>query len=50
MTSAFIEAGFRIVGIHEPPADPDTPTALLPPGMNPGEQFIGFLFFDLEAL
>lgn len=50
MTESFAEAGFRIVGIHEPPADPDTPADVLPDGLQPGESFIGFLFFELEAL
>ncbi len=50
MSASFAGAGFRIVGIHEPPADPQTPAEKLPPGMQPGEQFMGFLFFDLEAL
>jgi len=50
MAESFAEAGFRIVGIHEPPAHPDTPAEVLPPGLQPGGQFIGFLFFDLEAL
>jgi len=50
MCAAFAGAGFRIVGIHEPPADPDTPLEKLPPGLQPGEQFIGFLFFDLELV
>lgn len=50
MAESFAEAGFRIVGIHEPPADPDAPAALLPPGLQAGRQFMGFLFFDLEAL
>lgn len=50
MAESFAEAGFRIVGIHEPPAHPDTPAELLPPGLNPGGQFMGFLFFDLETL
>lgn len=49
MARSFAEAGFRIVGIHEPPAHPGTPTKLLPPGVEPAGQFIGFLFFDLEA-
>ncbi len=50
MAGSFAGAGFRIVGIHEPPADPDTPAEVLPEGLQPGEEFIGFLFFDLEAL
>ncbi len=49
MAQSFAEAGFRIIGIHEPPAHPDTPAELLPPGLEPAGQFIGFLFFDLEA-
>ncbi|HEY0951765.1 class I SAM-dependent methyltransferase [Nocardioides sp.] len=50
MTESFAQAGFRVVGIHEPPADPDTPAEVLPPGLRAGQQFLGFLFFDLEAL
>lgn len=50
MAESFADADFRIVGIHEPPADPRTPAEVLPPGLQPGQQFIGFLFFDLEAL
>ena len=49
MAEAFAGAGFRIAGIHEPPADPDAPAGVLPPGVQPGGQFLGFLFFDLEA-
>lgn len=36
MARSFAEAGFRIVGIHEPPAHPDTSAELLPPGLKPG--------------
>ena len=50
MARSFADAGFRIIGIYEPPADPDTPVEVLPPGLQPGGQFIGFLFFDLEAI
>lgn len=50
MARSFADAGFRIIGIDEPPADPDTPVEVLPPGLQPGGQFIGFLFFDLEAI
>lgn len=50
MAESFADAGFRIVGIHEPPADPDTPTEVLPNGLQPGGKFMGFLFFALEAL
>lgn len=50
MAESFAGSGFRIVGIHEPPADPDTPEDVLPPGLEAGEKFMGFLFFDLEAL
>lgn len=49
MARSFAEAGFRIAGIHEPPADPGTPAEVLPPGLEPGGAFLGFLFFDLEA-
>ncbi|MGA8258228.1 MAG: class I SAM-dependent methyltransferase [Nocardioides sp.] len=50
MAESFAAAGFRIVGIHEPPAAPDTPEDVLPPGLRAGERFLGFLFFDLEVL
>jgi ubiquinone/menaquinone biosynthesis C-methylase UbiE len=50
MAESFAAAGFQIVGIHEPPSDPATPADVLPEGLGPGEQFMGFLFFDLEAL
>ncbi|VXB59693.1 class I SAM-dependent methyltransferase [Nocardioides sp. AX2bis] len=50
MSMSFAEAGFRIAGMHEPAAHPDTPAELLPPGVEPAGRFIGFLFFDLEAL
>lgn len=49
MAQAFAGAGFQIRGIHEPAAHPDTPLELLPQGLEPAGQFIGFLFFDLEA-
>ncbi len=45
--NAFVDAGFRIKQVTEPPPAPDTPTELLP---NPdGQPFICFLFFELEA-
>lgn len=50
MAESFAGAGFRIVGIHEPPADPEAPAEKLPPGMKPGERFMGFLFFELEVI
>lgn len=50
MAESFAAAGFTIVGIHEPPSDPDTPADVLPPGLAAGQQFIGFLFFDLVAV
>lgn len=50
MADAFAGAGFRITGISEPPCAPDTPAHLLPPGLEPGQRFIGFLFFALEAV
>jgi SAM-dependent methyltransferase len=42
MAESFAEAGYRIAGIHEPPADPDTPADVLPPGLRPGDRFMGF--------
>ena len=49
MADAFAQAGFTITGISEPPAAPDTPADVLPPGLAPGQRFIGFLFFQLVA-
>ncbi|MGN0062911.1 MAG: class I SAM-dependent methyltransferase [Nocardioides sp.] len=49
MAASFVDAGLRIVGIHEPPADPATPAEVLPPGLDAGSQFIGFLVFELAA-
>ncbi|GAA1772012.1 class I SAM-dependent methyltransferase [Nocardioides hankookensis] len=49
MTDAFGAAGFRVVTISEPPPAPDTPDAVLPPGLAPGRSFLCFLFFVLEA-
>lgn len=50
MVASYAQAGFRVVGIHEPPSDPATPAEVLPPGLSAGQPFIGFLFFDLEAV
>jgi len=45
--NTFIDAGFRIKKVTEPPPAPDTPTELLP---HPdGRAFICFLFFALES-
>ena len=49
MTDAFIEAGFGISVISEPPAAPDTPRELFPPHLGDRTTFLGFLFFVLEA-
>jgi ubiquinone/menaquinone biosynthesis C-methylase UbiE len=49
MADSFAAAGFRIVGISEPPPAADTPADLLPPGLEPGQSFMCFLFFVLEA-
>ncbi|MCX6399456.1 MAG: methyltransferase domain-containing protein [Propionibacteriales bacterium] len=49
MTNAFSAAGFRIAAISEPPPAPDTPSEVLPPGLEPGQSFMCFLFFVLEA-
>ncbi|WP_182376861.1 class I SAM-dependent methyltransferase [Nocardioides sp. WS12] len=50
MTDAFSSAGFRISTISEPPPAPDTPAEVLPPGLEPGQSFMCFLFFVLEAV
>ncbi len=49
MTDAFVDAGFRIVAVSEPPPAPDTPANVLPPGLEAGRSFMCFLFFVLEA-
>lgn len=49
MTDAFTAAGFRIVSVSEPPPAVDTPSEVLPPGLEPGRSFMCFLFFVLEA-
>ncbi len=49
MTNAFTGAGFRVAALSEPPPAPDTPAELLPPGLEPGQSFLCFLFFVLEA-
>lgn len=45
--NAFIDAGFRIKMVTEPPPAADTPAELLPSA--DGRSFICFLFFELEA-
>jgi ubiquinone/menaquinone biosynthesis C-methylase UbiE len=46
--NAFIDAGFGIKRVTEPPPAADTPAELLPNA--DGRSFICFLFFELEAL
>jgi SAM-dependent methyltransferase len=50
MTDAFAAAGFRVVTISEPSHSPDTPSELLPEGLEEGRSFLCFLFFALEAV
>lgn len=50
MTDSFARGGFRIVSLSEPPPAPDTPVEVLPPGLRPGQSFLCFLFFVLEAV
>lgn len=45
--NSFIDAGFRIKRVTEPPPAADTPAELLPTA--DGRSFICFLFFELEA-
>ncbi len=45
--NTFIDAGFRIKMVTEPPPAADTPAELLPNA--DGRSFICFLFFELEA-
>lgn len=49
VTDAFIEAGFRITVVSEPPWSPDTPAELLPATASDRSAFVCFLFFALEA-
>lgn len=48
MVDAFIEAGFRIVTIGEPPVAQDTPKELIPPDTEGRMRFVSFIFFVLE--
>jgi ubiquinone/menaquinone biosynthesis C-methylase UbiE len=45
--NSFIDAGFAIRAVTEPPPAPDTPVELLPHA--DGRSFICFLFFELES-
>ncbi len=45
--NTFVDAGFRIKTVTEPPPAADTPAELLPNA--DGRPFICFLFFELEA-
>ncbi len=50
VSDSFAKAGFRITAVSEPPPAPDTPQDVLPPGLEPGQSFICFLFFVLETV
>lgn len=51
MTDAFTAAGFRITTISEPAPAADVPQELLEQhGIKPGQSFLCFLFFVLEAV
>lgn len=41
MAESFAQAGFRIVGIHEPPADPDAPSRCCRQACSPGHSLWG---------
>jgi hypothetical protein len=45
--NAFIEAGFRISQVTEPPPAGDTPAELLP--TEDGRSFLCFLFLELQV-
>ena len=47
VVNAYLDAGFRITTITEPPPAADTPAELLPHAHR--RPFICFLFFGLEA-
>ena len=49
MVDAFIDAGFQIVTISEPPYAPDTPPELVPPQFKDRAAFLSFIFFMLIA-
>lgn len=46
--NAFLDAGFAIRRVTEPPPAPDTPKELLPPDFE-GRSFLCFLFLELQA-
>lgn len=46
--NAFLDAGFAIRRVTEPPPAPDTPKELLPPDFE-GRSFLCFLFVELQA-
>ena len=48
MTDAFVEAGFSIVTVAEPPFAADTPVELIPPHLVDRTAFLSFIFFALE--
>ena len=50
MTDAFVDAGFRISVISEPPASPDAPRELFSPDLDGRTAFLCFIFFVLEAI
>lgn len=49
MTDAFLDAGYRIVRISEPPYDRSAPAELLSPELEAVDAFVCFLFFVLET-
>jgi SAM-dependent methyltransferase len=48
MTDAFVEAGFSIVTVAEPPFAADTPAELIPSHLGDRTAFLSFIFFALE--
>lgn len=49
MADAFLEAGFHIERIWEPPFSKDAPEEILPENLRERDAFLSFLFFELRT-